>query len=100
MSLREQFYGGVIKSIQRGTISATNGGTGTVTVSSVNTAKSILQVNNATGVLAGSTWANSGLSAGATLTNATTITWKGGWYAGTVSTDTAATLYWQLVEYN
>lgn len=96
MSTRESFLISPIKSIQRGSVTATEGTTGTVTVTSVNTTKSVLTINAKSGVSTGgvSQFAQMG---GAALTAATTITWYGA-PAGSSGT-TNSVIYWQLVEY-
>lgn len=89
-----------IKSIQRGTLSATIRDSGTLTVSSVNTSKSVLTVNNASGGLWTSSFLETGIVGGMTLSNSTTLSWKGGAASGVETGRSETTLYWELVEYN
>lgn len=98
MSTRESFLISPIKSIQRGSVTATNGSTGTVTVTAVDTAKSMLQTSVMSGRLDHTTSGTpfSG-SAGMTLTNTTTLTWYAP--AQTGSSTVHSVIYWQLVEY-
>ena len=91
MSMLSQFAGGSIKSIQRGVITMSSGSSATATVSSVDTAKSILHfLGNTTSSSGGS----EGLHARLTLTNATTITATRG-----LSVSDTTAVSWQLVEY-
>lgn len=89
MSNLTQFLPGSIKSIQRGTIAIASGTSNTATITSVDTAKSILfklgEYSTETGI-------NNVLTALA-LTNATTITATRGSSTGTT------TVGYQVVEY-
>lgn len=99
MSTRESFLISPIKSIQRGSVTATNGSTGTVTVTAVDTAKSVVIIS----ISGGQTYNNAIGDYRATLasmqiTNTTTLTWVGCFK----NSDTGAqhpTIEWQLVEY-
>lgn len=84
MSTFSQFGGGAIKSMQRGVITL-SGGAGTATVTSVDTAKSVLHHLGLSSAASGSG------NATLVLTDATTITAAFGATSGTVS--------WQLVEF-
>lgn len=88
-----------IKSIQRGVITATPGNslvTGTVTVAAVNVAKSFLSVSSAAGKAADAAVSFSP-SCGATLQDATTISWAIG---AAISTGAVSgRIYWELVEF-
>lgn len=81
--------GSGIKSIQRGVISPTSGSTGTITISSVNTAKAVSLL---TGFIIAA-----GVERGVTLelTNATTLTWTT-WSA---SDSGSSRIAWQVVEF-
>lgn len=96
MSTLTQFSGGGIKSIQRGTISITNPSTSaTATVTSVNTAKSLLTYLGQTGYYSGSS--TDGVSdIRIVLTNSTTITATV--YA--TSLGVPVIVSYELVEYN
>ena len=95
MSTLTQFSGAGIKSIQRGIITINTGSSATATVTSVNTAKSLLTHLGQSGYYsAGST---DGLgNVRISLTNATTITAAAGATPNVVS----YTVSYELVEYN
>jgi hypothetical protein len=96
MSTLTQFSGGGIKSIQRGTISITSPNTtATATVTSVNTAKSLLTYLGQTGYYGG-TGVDGISNVRIALTNSTTIT------ATTFTIPNAGGLAvsYELVEYN
>jgi hypothetical protein len=101
MSTRESFLISPIKSIQRGSVTATNNGTGTVTVTAVDTAKSVLTINAVNGIAVGfSSVVSFATSPKMVLTNSTTLTWTGGNSTGyTTTVNTAPSIAWQLVEY-
>jgi hypothetical protein len=95
MSTLTQFSGGGVKSIQRGTISITGAASATATVTSVNTAKSLLTHLGQTGYY--SATGSDGLgNVRISLTNATTITAT----AYTVPNVVPLTVSYELVEYN
>ena len=73
MSTLTQFSGGGIKSIQRGTISISGSSSATATVTSVNTAKSLLTHLGQSGYYSASSTDGLG-NVRISLTNATTIT--------------------------
>lgn len=107
MTTLTTLYGQRIKSIQRGSVSYADNATGTVTVTSVNTAKSILHTNCSPGYAGTNVVGLLGIShheettsifAGATLTNSTTITWKSG-PAASNNVAGNGTLRWELVEF-
>ena len=79
-----------IKSVQRGIINPASGNTGTVTISSVNTAKSVVISDGS--IISGSQVLG-GLVA---LTNATTLTW----YSPSNSTTAGSQINWQVLEFN
>lgn len=100
-------YGQRIKSIQRGSVSYARGGSGTITITSVNTVKSILYTNCSPGYAGTNTPGLLGIShneqtttilAGATLTNSTTISWLAG-SSVTNAVSGNGTLRWELVEF-
>lgn len=112
---------GGIKSIQRGTVDTTNTSaagphTGTVTVTSVNTSKAFLLIENAShykvgpslgGTYGGSTYPLPYLGVQGVLTNGTTITWTSGSTVpysydggGTPSYEARIKFSWTLVEFN
>jgi hypothetical protein len=96
MSTLTQFSGGGIKSIQRGTISITSpNSTATATVTSVNTAKSLLTHLGQSGYYSASSTDGLG-NVRISLTNATTITAAAGATPNVVS----YTVSYELVEYN
>lgn len=97
----KSYLGDGIKSIQRGTVSLDGLGTATVTITSVNTARSIL-FTSGTGILRNGTAATDILSTRAVqgvLTSATqvSITSQAGGLSGT--TNVTGTAAWQVVEY-
>ena len=95
MSTLTQFSGGGIKSIQRGTISISGSSSATATVTSVNTAKSLLTHLGQSGYYSSS--GSDGLgNVRISLTNATTITAAA---AATPNIVPYAVSY-ELVEYN
>lgn len=91
--------GSVINSIQRGTVAATINSTGTVTVSAVDPAKSVLHINVKSGNRVQTAWGDeSPVMASMKIVNGTTLEWAG----GVVSNLTSAAnpvIEWQLVEY-
>lgn len=94
MSNLSQFFGGGIKSIQRGTITvalSSGAGSNTATITSVNTAKSSVHLLGFTPAsqFAATAWAR------VTLTNATTVTANA---AG--GSDRNIVVEYQVVEYN
>ena len=95
MAVLSQFgFGGGIKSIQRGSTTLT-GNSDTVTISSVNTAKSIVIATYRSGRTKEDT-TNYAVSASAVLTNSTTLTV----YRGRASPNVDnPTLDWQVVEF-
>lgn len=99
MSTRESFLISPIKSIQRGSVTATRNSTGTVTVSAVDTSKSVLHINVKSGHANYNTWADSEiLIASMSLTNTTTLTWNSPTSTGSDSVINPI-IEWQLVEY-
>jgi hypothetical protein len=96
MSTLSQFAGGGIKSVQRGTTSVTT--TSTVTISSVDTSKSVVIATVKSGtnryVTVDAWWA---CTASTALTNSTTITLTNGAYS--TSTHGTSDVAWQVVEY-
>jgi len=89
MSTSSQFTGGAIKGIQRGVIAISSGGTGTATITSVDTTKTELR-------FLGVTYDSTSLSesmARIALTNATTITATRG--AG----GNNSSISWELTEF-
>lgn len=99
MSTRESFLISPIKSIQRGSVTATNNSTGTVTVTAVDTTKSVLTINVKNGYTAYNTWGDSCPTTGSmTLTNSTTLTWVGG-IGIAYDSGVGSVIEWQLVEY-
>lgn len=103
MSNLSQFFGasGGIKSIQRGVISAQSTPT-TVTISAVDTSKSILYFLGNTSGLGVLSLGYFTVLSRIQLTNSTTITCTGSPIVpGTLSSSTTyGTVSWQLVEYN
>jgi hypothetical protein len=95
MSTLTQFSGGGIKSIQRGTISISTGSSATATVTSVNTAKSLLTHLGHSGYYSSSTTDGAG-NVRISLTNATTITAT----VGATPNLVPYTVSYELVEYN
>lgn len=98
MSTLNQFFGGgSIKSIQRGVITIpTNGtGTGSATITAVDTSKSVLHLLGFGGytVVDGS---GTNLLSYLVLTNSTTITAAGGY---STTNGYPAQISWQIVEY-
>ena len=95
----------VIKSIQRGSTSPSNNGTTAVTISSVDTSKAFVSASCKNGMSAGQTSGGSGAdmmassTSGAALTGATTLTVYGGTASYAGNTNTASTLYWEVIEY-
>jgi len=90
MSVLTQFGAGNIKSIQRGVTGTTNAGTPTTaSITSVDTAKSILMNLGTTAVTTGTFFGGHGIFE---LTNATTITF-------TVDAGVSCRGSWQIVEY-
>lgn len=71
-----QFIPGVLKSIQRGTLAVTTSTTGTATITSVNTSRSLLSHLSFSNEYTGAAVAGNGMGY-ITLTNATTITFNG-----------------------
>ena len=95
MSTLTQFSGGGIKSIQRGTISISGSSSATATVTSVNTAKSLLTHLGQSGYYSASSTDGLG-NVRISLTNATTITAA----AGATPNVVPYTVSYELVEYN
>ena len=97
----------VIKSIQRGSTSVTVASTATATITAVDTSKSFISASCKNGygsgnISSGDTGAGvSAITAGATLTNSTTLTFTAGSYrAYNTSYATATpTVYWEVIEY-
>lgn len=94
MSTLTQFFGGGIKSIQRGTITvalSAGAGSNTATITSVNTAKSAIEFLGVTpdSQTSATAWGR------VTLTNSTTVTANA---AG--SSDRNITIGYQVVEFN
>ncbi len=96
-----------IKSIQRGSVTYNTGDTNTITVTNVDTNKSVLYTNckpayagrNNAGVLGLTHEEHSTtVTAGAILTNGTTITWKAGTAMNNALTGSGV-MRWELVEY-
>lgn len=91
--------GGGIKSIQRGTVTATRHATGTVTISTVDTTKSVLHINTRNGHATYNAWGDSEIFVPSmALTNSTTLTWNTNATSGSDSV-VSANIEWQLVEY-
>lgn len=94
MSTLSQFFGGGIKSIQRGS-TTTTGSSDTVTISSVDTTKSVVIATDRSGQsLNGS--AGLSPSASGVLTDATTLTVHRGYVVNSVVNPT---LDWQVIEF-
>lgn len=94
MSTLSQFFGGSIKSIQRGTITLTSAASATATITSVDTSKSELRFLGETMNAAASTSALATNMARLALTNSTTIT------ATRVSVAADTTIVsWELTEW-
>jgi len=95
MSTLTQFSGGGVKSIQRGTISISGNSPATATVTSVNTARSLLTYLGQTGYYSG-TGVDGISNVRIALTSATTITAT----AFIAPNAGAFTVSYELVEYN
>lgn len=98
MSTLSQFSGGGIKSIQSGSSSGT--ANRTVTISAVNTTKTVVYSSCASGAYRFSTDPATAVIDGCYLLNSTTLQIVAGYRAtgGGYSND-AATVYYQVVEY-
>lgn len=101
MSVLSQFFGGAIKSIQRGSTTIISGFSATVTISSVNTAKSIViaTFRNGHGDSALNSDTNVSISASGVLTNSTTLTVFRGSGGVFNNPNPYPTLDWQIIEF-
>ena len=94
-------FGTGIKSIQRDLVSVAPGNTDTISISSVDTSKSMVLVSTkngySNGTNAGGGYSTS-VSASVELTDSTTLTWRSG--SGFVATGNVnAEISWQVIEY-
>ncbi len=89
--------GGGIKSIQRGQTDVDVNTTGSISITSIDLAKTIVNVSWRSGY---GTYLYQGVNSpvGAYLSNATTLSWGSGRVYTTYASD-IATLYWEVVEY-
>lgn len=98
MTTLSSIISGRFKGIQRGSFTFGNGGTGTVTITSVDTTKSYLLLSQANGYASDTTDKSSAVLVNAYLSNGTTITWAANNYPYNNGTGTG-TCYWQVIEY-
>jgi len=100
MSKITDFIGGGIKSIQSGVWNFTVGATTTITITSVNQAKSVVNISNKSAHSAINGYSNASV-AGGNLTSNTTLGLAAGVALVSTNANTSSGYcYWQVIEYN